>query len=51
MTYGPELDYNTADADGGSFDLVPANTVMGRPRAVGVVMIAPDPKLVERSSE
>ncbi len=27
MTYVPEHDYNTADAGGGSFDLVPANTV------------------------
>ncbi len=27
MTYVPEYDYNTADTGGGSFDLVPANTV------------------------
>ena len=27
MTYSPEHDYNTADAGGGSFDLIPVDTV------------------------
>ncbi len=27
MTYVPEHDYNTADVGGGSFDLIPANTI------------------------
>ncbi len=27
MTYSPEHDYNTADVGGGSFDLIPANTI------------------------
>ncbi len=27
MTYVPEHDYNTAETGGGSFDLVPANTI------------------------